>query len=430
MPADIVIIGGGIIGVSTAYYLVTSPEQPRVTLIENTSIAAAASGKAAGFIAREAAWHYPATEDLARLSFAAFQDLAARFDGERAFGWRQFSAATGVLVGTDDGKMSEYRNLPNSRALDGSDRPAWTHGRRVDLSGKGEGGMGQVLPLEFTRRLHAEATLRGLRTVIGTPLARNAASRTIITDVGPVHYDKLIIAAGPWSAEVCRTLAIPPVPVSTLPGHSVLIRPLMPPVYDGILPAEAILAGVGQTAGDLGHGPGHSARVDHSRADATDPASGPYGLTKNIEFYPRPDNTIYGAGENAVPAPRGLREIDINRLPPTAADVPKLLDATLIARMLRASRAVSDSLDVEKGAELIKADFCYRPVCADKVPVIGQWAKDVYVSAGHGPWGITLAPGSGIVLAEMVLADIAGTRAHLSADIRGLDPHRFGGARL
>ncbi|TXT05072.1 hypothetical protein VHUM_03892 [Vanrija humicola] len=283
MPADIVILGGGIIGVSTAYYLVTHPSKPRVTLIENTSIAAAASGKAAGFIAREAAWHYPATEDLARLSFKAFQDLAAKYNGTADFGWRQFSAATGVLVGTDDGKMSEYRNLPNSRALDGSSRPAWTNGRRVDLSGKGEGN---ILPLEFTRRIHAEATLLGLRTIIGTPLARNAASKTIITDVGSVHYDKLIIAAGPWSAEVCRTLGIPPVPVGTLPGHSVLLRPVMPEIYKGILPAEAILAGLGATAGDLGHGPGHSARVDHSRADPTDPASGPYGLTKNIEFYP------------------------------------------------------------------------------------------------------------------------------------------------
>lgn len=144
MPSDIVILGGGIIGVSTAYYLVSHPSKPNVTLIENTSIAAAASGKAAGFIAREAAWHYPATEDLARLSFKAFQALAEKYNGTRDFGWRQFSAATGVLVGTEDGKMSEYRNLPNSRALDGSERPAWTHGRRVDLSGKGEGNMGQV----------------------------------------------------------------------------------------------------------------------------------------------------------------------------------------------------------------------------------------------------------------------------------------------
>lgn len=64
-------------------------------------------------------------------------------------------------------------------------------------------------------------------------------------------------------------------------------------------------------------------------------------------------------------------------------------------------------------------------MCADKVPVIGRWAQDIYVSAGHGPWGITLAPGSGIVLSELILADLAGERAHLSADIRGLDPHRF-----
>lgn len=39
--------------------------------------------------------------------------------------------------------------------------------------------------------------------------------------------------------------------------------------------------------------------------------------------------------------------------------------------------------------------------------------------------GITLGPGSGIVLAELIRADLAHTKPALSADISGLDPHRF-----
>eukprot|EP00049_Salpingoeca_infusionum_P005905 m.98875 g.98875 ORF g.98875 m.98875 type:complete len:57 (-) comp13128_c0_seq8:1308-1478(-) len=43
----VAIVGGGIIGVSTAYYLTL--EGHDVTVIEATEIAAAASGKAGGF---------------------------------------------------------------------------------------------------------------------------------------------------------------------------------------------------------------------------------------------------------------------------------------------------------------------------------------------------------------------------------------------
>lgn len=61
----IVIIGGGIMGVCTAYYLTRQPEfeQGKVTIQlieENEEIASGASGMAAGFMAKD--WHSRATE--------------------------------------------------------------------------------------------------------------------------------------------------------------------------------------------------------------------------------------------------------------------------------------------------------------------------------------------------------------------------------
>lgn len=55
----IIIIGGGVIGVSTAYYLsrhaafTASKGNIRVTIVEGSEIAAGASGKAGGFLARD-----------------------------------------------------------------------------------------------------------------------------------------------------------------------------------------------------------------------------------------------------------------------------------------------------------------------------------------------------------------------------------------
>ena len=61
-PHNIVVIGGGVAGVSTAYFLATHPnrdENVKITLVEGTRIAAAASGYSGGFLAKD--WHGSAT---------------------------------------------------------------------------------------------------------------------------------------------------------------------------------------------------------------------------------------------------------------------------------------------------------------------------------------------------------------------------------
>ena len=61
-PQNIVVIGGGIAGSCTAYFASLSPhraEACKVTLIEGTKIAAAASGYSGGFLAKD--WHGSAT---------------------------------------------------------------------------------------------------------------------------------------------------------------------------------------------------------------------------------------------------------------------------------------------------------------------------------------------------------------------------------
>lgn len=89
---EIVVIGGGIIGVCSAYYLVSAltatPEASlvHVTLVEEEGIACAASGKAGGFLAMD--WHGPATTSLARLSYTLHQQLATEHDGAERWGYR------------------------------------------------------------------------------------------------------------------------------------------------------------------------------------------------------------------------------------------------------------------------------------------------------------------------------------------------------
>jgi glycine/D-amino acid oxidase-like deaminating enzyme len=88
MPHTI-IVGAGIIGVSTAYYLSSSASYNRdhiITIIDQSPPASGASGKAAGFLSRK--WTGSATAPLEELSFQLHKELAQQYGGEQKWGYR------------------------------------------------------------------------------------------------------------------------------------------------------------------------------------------------------------------------------------------------------------------------------------------------------------------------------------------------------
>lgn len=90
-PKRVVVCGGGIIGVCTAYYL--AKKGASVTLIEGSSIAGAASGKAGAFLARYMCDDGPLSS-LARASFDLHRSLAKELDGARSYGYQPFTTFT------------------------------------------------------------------------------------------------------------------------------------------------------------------------------------------------------------------------------------------------------------------------------------------------------------------------------------------------
>lgn len=56
-----------------------------------------------------------------------------------------------------------------------------------------------------------------------------------------------------------------------------------------------------------------------------------------------------------------------------------------------------------RGVGAIRATrACARPVSADGRPLIGRLAENLYVCAGHGPWGISIGPASARVVADLI----------------------------
>ncbi|KAL9934822.1 hypothetical protein V8E36_006597 [Tilletia maclaganii] len=420
---SIVIVGGGICGVCTAYFLCeegfAAPTQ--ITLIETEAIASKASGKAAGFIAKD--WHGPPTADLGRLSFELHKSLAAKLDDERAYGYRvgldnlslsvrpasakaakEAGTAALVMGNNKDDEGEEKHELeahsevhkiifrakpPPTGAAPAS---AWLdqhNVRRNDLIGD-PAGSAQVDPRRFCETVWAECERRGVRLLRG--VVRRAASsssaegRRVLkvatnsagdeANLTEVPYDKLIIAAGPWSGDVLKLICggVDVAGITNLPGHSVIIQPAAK-----TLPAEAVFA-------------------DIRGVPSEEITTGPELFTRPSDELDGGRTTIYAAGENTgLPLPTD----------PSREIAPQ---DEAITRLLKACALISPAL--AEGRVLTRS-LCYRPMTERGYPFISEVPDHpgIFLNSGHGPWGISLGPGSGKVMADLVLGK------HTSADI-------------
>ena len=113
----VIVVGGGVIGCCTAYYL--GKLGVRVTVVEKTEIACAASGKAGGFLALD--WcDGSAVQGLARASFALHEQLADELDG-KGYGYRRVGS---LSVNVEEPRSPQH----SSERAPKSGAPAWIDG--------------------------------------------------------------------------------------------------------------------------------------------------------------------------------------------------------------------------------------------------------------------------------------------------------------
>ncbi|GJJ08067.1 hypothetical protein Clacol_002274 [Clathrus columnatus] len=427
---NIVIIGGGIIGVCAAYYLAKalweknvdiSESGTTITILEANDIASGASGKAGGFLAKD--WHSRESASLGRLSFELHTSLAQSLGGKDVYGYRRVSSFGGVVdvedlssgVGKqsnledqkqDEGINTHIVNVPRATptrthpsALDTPielDLPTWIRAADSFPLVADEETTAQVHPYLFTQVLFKECLKLGVRYAQGHALKwnRDGGLLGIISpDVSAnsgmetkktLSATTLIIAAGPWSGRVANELLEIDIPMTYLPGHSIILQPPTP----GQGPAHSVFVEIRQLARSL-----NNKEAVHEN------------ITQTPEIFFRPDGTIYVAGENTgPPLPDGTKEVN------------DIIDPESIAKLQRSIQL----LGVQ--GEQIQKQLCYRPLTRRRIPIIGKLGKEVYIATGHGPWGISLGPGTGKILSELVLDE----PNSLSADIFGLEPRAHG----
>ena len=339
---EIVICGAGVVGAATAYYLTRRGARP--VIVDRARPAAAASGRAAGFLAAD--WNAGTPLDaLARASFALHREIAGELGAERV-GHRPMDAL--MTAAADEGDLERYRRLPNPPWLDGS---CVAH----EVIG-GPETTAQVTPALLTRALVEEAVAAGAALVTGVVegLRRDEESgavRAVVVDGRERPAGVVVLALGPWTSQAQRWLALPQV----FGTRSASI------VVAADAPAQAVF----------------------SEFVARD------GRRSTIEIYPRAGGEVYVSGHPE----HG-----------TIADDPDLIAPApdSVAELHRVAGVHSSLLG---DAPVVGSSACYRPLTVDGVPLIGPvpGAPGAFLATGHASWGILNAPATGRMVSEMIL---------------------------
>ncbi|KAI9727166.1 MAG: hypothetical protein M1828_007367 [Chrysothrix sp. TS-e1954] len=387
---NIVIIGGGIIGCTTAYYLTRhpsfSPETHDITLVESSKIAGGASGKAGGLLALWARIQCGQLDAkgrplLRKQAQANGQDKKQNGDSSISLEKRD-NAALGKLRAAGFPKDLDWVDSDCAISYDEMGDPNTT---------------AQVDPYQFTNMMSTLASHAGVkiledthvesinRTEDGTMIKSVTATQKGGAETITHHFPatSVVLAAGPWTSRLLSSA-----PIQGLRAHSVVIRPSRPVSGYALFTSINLPSDFGKT--------GESRKAMHSASQTVTP-----------EIYARPHDRVYacGEGDRTVPLPDATTDVEVD--PTRCQDVVDYVGS------------ISDEL---RDGTVMTRQACYLPVAKGSGgPWIGEVpeCKGLILASGHSCWGIQNGPGTGKLVSEIIMEGKA-----KSAKLGNLDPKK------
>lgn len=348
----VVIVGAGIAGCATAYFLSTTNTGP-ITIIDQVGPAAGSSGRAGAFLTNCPPLGQKSKTDkrqaLFDASFRLHQKLAKDLNLESYCQVQNYQYIQTAIKSSDKDDHS-YKSLSDS------------YGETL----KGEAAL--VDPAELTNALLEKSLARGciFKQASVTGLETDASKRCITAilledkKLSIQEDEPVVIALGPWSCMIEDWLGYP------MPIEGVVSTSL---IYKDSIPVS-----------DLG-----TALFFDEDSNGC-----------SLEIFGRQDRSLYvsGCGESEVIGTEVLRSSDR----PTPDYCPPSM-----ARAAAAQSSLKNMGWVAGDPDVFQA--CIRPMSPDGSPIVGKVFDNGYVATGGGPWGITWGPIMGQCLASIINQD-------------------------
>lgn len=368
--SDVVIVGGGIVGIATAYFLAKSGV--KCTVIERDAVGSHASGFAYGGLSptgdSDSSGRLLPDAQVSTEGMRLHREFATSLRDETGINTEFRERPTLSLAFTEDEVQAAKSHVSTlghvegwtARWLDSADARAVEP--RISDEAVGavytEGGA-DVEPYRFVLGLLGAAENLGATIRHGevTGLKREGSRVTgVVLNNGEVSCDCVVLAAGPWSGEASSWLNLP-IKVGPLKGQILRLR-----------------------------APGAPFRVSIGW-------NGNYATTK-------PDGLLWTgtteeeAGFDENPTPEARDQI--------------------MASLLKMIPSLED-------AQLVQQTACLRPLADDGQLVLGavpDW-DGVYIATGTGRKGILLGPAVGRLMADLI------TKGSTDIPLEQFSPSRF-----
>ena len=364
--ADVVVIGGGIHGCSTALHL--AQRGLKTILVEKDYAGRHASGVNAGGV-RQLARHI-AEIPLSVASMAIWERIQELVHDDCGF-----SSQGTVLVAESEDELASFRERVDDLRLKG-----FTHEELIDraelkrlvpaVSDHCPGGVvsrrdGAADPFRTTQAFRRRAVELGVEMIEGvtvTGLARQGTVWRVETSAGPIEAPKVVNAAGAWADRIAAQLG-EPVPLEVI-APMLMVSSRVPAFIDPVV----ILRGRKLSFKQLANG-----------------------------------TVVIGGGHLATPYR------DENR---TVLDWAKLATS---------ARTVWELFPAMREATIVRAWAGIEARMPDDIPVVGPSAtsEGVFHQFGFSAHGFQLGPATGAVVAELVATGRTNT------PIDGLEIGRF-----
>ena len=402
--ADVVVIGAGLAGVSTAYYLTRHGVAPVV--LEKDEIGAEQSSRAWGFVRQQE--RDPIELPLMMASNALWRDLQSELDADLEF---TMSGNLGIArhphqleayrrwqaVGDAHGLETQLVSADEVRELLPGIRGEWSGGLLTPSDG-------HASPPKTTAAFAAAARRGGASIETGCASlsidVREGRVRGVRTEKGYLATERVVCAAGAWSSRVLRPIGIrlpqlrvrASVGVTRPTGTLVPVASWTPEIAFRQRPDGAVVA----------------ARFDHADHDLS--------LTSLLEarsFLP-----AFRSTHERVHFHLGalfLRDLADRALPRCVGRDRARRWAVGVARTNRRSpehalRTLKQLFDAARDLTLADCWSCYMDITPDMLPVLGPapGIEGLTIATGLSGHGFAMAPIVGKVSADSALGEDPG----------------------